>query len=66
MADALPADIQELLRAKRPLMMQQQHPSQGQVGGLPVQLDIEARDPRTAADIIVQILAYRPKVRHKK
>lgn len=52
MSDALPADVQSLLRRK-PAVASPQITA-------PLALDIEARDPRMASDIILQMLAYKP------
>ncbi|GIL84279.1 hypothetical protein Vretimale_15928 [Volvox reticuliferus] len=50
MLDALPADVQAILRRRGP----PRGPS-----AMPYDLAIEARDPRVASDIVVQFLAYR-------
>lgn len=50
MVDALPDDVQALLRRRGP--------AHG-LAPAPVDLGIEAKDPRTASDIILQLLAYR-------
>jgi hypothetical protein len=48
--DALPEDVQQLLRRRGP----PKGPS-----AMPIDLAIEARDPRMASDIVFQFLAYR-------
>ncbi|KXZ51260.1 hypothetical protein GPECTOR_13g747 [Gonium pectorale] len=50
MLDALPADVQALLRRRGP----PRGPS-----ATPIDLAIEARDPRVASDVVLQFLAYR-------
>ncbi len=50
MIDALPDDVQAILRRRGP----PRGPSP-----TPIDLAIEARDPRVASDIVVQFLAYR-------
>ncbi|KAG2438730.1 hypothetical protein HXX76_005275 [Chlamydomonas incerta] len=50
MIDALPADVQAILRRKGP----PRGPSP-----VPIDLAIEARDPRVASDVVLQFLAFR-------
>ena len=50
MIDALPADVQAILRRRGP----PRGPSP-----VPIDLAIEARDARVAADVVLQFLAYR-------
>lgn len=58
MADALPGDVAALLR-RRPMTMTGPRSTQ-QGPATPLAMDIEARDPRSASDIVLQLLAYRP------
>jgi nephrocystin-4 len=50
MLDALPEDVQAMLRRRGP----PRGPSSA-----PIDLALEARDPRMASDVVFQFLAYR-------
>lgn len=71
MTHTLPADIQARLQAQAALgnlslqqRMQQQQQPQLRAGHssrmAALLLDVEARDPRTASDVVLQLLAFRP------
>lgn len=50
MLEALPGEVQAMLRRRGP--------ARG-LSTMPIDLAIEARDPRTASDIVLQVLAFR-------
>jgi hypothetical protein len=67
MTYALPADVQARLQAQSalsnpmPRQYPQQHKHQGNSSRMAaLLLDIEARDPRTASQVVLQLLAFRP------
>lgn len=69
MGQALPTDVQALLRRsaaaagsprKRPAGLRDQYAADGTSTLSPLVMDIEARDPRTASDVVLQLLAFRP------
>lgn len=68
MLHALPADVQARLQAQGAhsnLGLQQQHPQQQSDRSHPSRtaallLDVEARDPRTTSQVVLQLLSFRP------
>lgn len=52
MSEGLPKEVQDLLR--------QREQAAARAAATPISLDLEARDPRTASDIVLQFVAYRP------
>jgi hypothetical protein len=65
MTQALPADVQALLwrtsATALPSKGHQQHRlAINAAATAPLALELEARDPRTAADVVLQLLAFRP------
>jgi hypothetical protein len=67
MTQALPADVQALLRRTSatavPNKGHKQHRLASHAAATsPLALELEARDPRTASDVVLQLLAFRPAV----
>jgi hypothetical protein len=64
MTQALPADVQALLKrsaAASPSKGLKQHRLAANTAAVaPLALELEARDPRTASDVVLQLLAFRP------
>lgn len=63
MTQALPADVQALLKrsAASPSKGRKQHRlASNTAAASPLVLELEARDPRTASDVVLQLLAFRP------
>jgi hypothetical protein len=65
MTQALPADVQVLLKrsaaAASPSKGRKQHRlASNAAAAAPLVLELEARDPRTASDVVLQLLAFRP------
>jgi hypothetical protein len=64
MGPALPADVQTILQRSTAAATSPSKGWRGKSAGLPaasaVVLEAEARDPRTACDVVLQLLAFRP------
>lgn len=61
MTQALPSDVQAFLKRSMGVSASPDKARKLQQTAMaPVVLDIEARDPRTASDVVLQLLAFRP------
>jgi hypothetical protein len=65
MTQALPADVQALLRRTSATALPNKGYKQHRLAShaaatSPLALELEARDPRTASDVVLQLLAFRP------